>query len=79
MKDHRNITVKSNLTVDQYFDLVADAKAAGNSISSVLRDSWLKHRNVKPDRPPVARPTLGRFQAKFAPGRVARPELRLRH
>lgn len=72
MKDNRNITAKSNMTVDHYLDLVADAKAAGTSVSTLLRDSWLKCRNGKPASRASTRPSLGPFRAKFAPGRAQR-------
>lgn len=79
MKDNRNITLKTNVTVDDYLLIASLAKAARKSMSTHIRDCCLPKPNVKPPRPPVARPSLARFQAKFAPGRIARPELRLRH
>lgn len=79
MKENRSITTKSNLTVDQYLDLVADAKAAGTSVSTLLRDSWLKCRNGKPASRASTRPNVGPFRAKFAPGRGVRGFANMRH
>jgi len=74
MKDNRNRLAKTYLTDRQYDDLEADAKAAGDSISDVLRRSWLACRNVKAPRAPITRPSLVPFQSKFAPGR-GRPQM----
>jgi hypothetical protein len=78
MKDNRSIPAKTNLTVDEYVDLVADAKAAKKSASSLLRDCWLACRNVKPAARPTNRPSLGPFRAKFAPTRTMRPAVYMR-
>jgi hypothetical protein len=78
MKDNRSIPAKTNLTVDQYVDLVADAKAANKSASTLLRDCWLACRNVTPSRCPISRPSLVPFQAKFAPARNVRPAAYMR-
>ena len=78
LKENRSIPAKTNLTVDQYIDLIADAKAAGTSASTLLRNCWLACRNVKPARRPVARPNLAPFQAKFAPARAVRPTAYMR-
>lgn len=75
MKDNRNRLAKTYLTDRQYDDLEADAKASGDSISDVLRRSWLACRNVKRVQRPIARPSLVPFQAKFAPGRGVRPQM----
>lgn len=78
MKENRSIPAKTNLTIDEYVDLVADAKAARKSASSLLRDCWLACRNVKPAMRPKTRPNLAPFQAKFAPGRGVRPAIYMR-
>jgi hypothetical protein len=72
MKDNRTICNKTYMTADEHIDLVADARAARTSASTLLRDCWLACRNGKPAARPVARPSLVPFRAKFAPGRAAR-------
>jgi hypothetical protein len=78
LKDNRSIPAKTNLTVDQYVDLVADAKAANKSASSLLRDCWLACRNANASCRKVTRPSLAPFQAKFAPARAVRPAAYMR-
>ncbi len=78
MKAVHNIIAKTSLTADQFVDLMADSKAMDKSMSAVLRDAWLKSRDVKPARTIGKRPNLGQFQAKFAPGRVTRSQLHVR-
>lgn len=70
MKAVHNIIAKTSLTADQFIDLMNESKAKDKSMSSILRDSWLKCRDVKPARSIGKRPNLGQFQAKFAPGRT---------
>lgn len=70
MKAVHNIIAKTSLTADQYIDLMAESTAKDKSMSAILRDSWLKSRDVKPARATGKRPNLGQFQAKFAPGRT---------
>jgi hypothetical protein len=77
MKDNRSIPAKSHLTPDQYLDLMADAKAANISASSLLRDCWLACRNGNAHRRQIDRPSLVPFQAKFAPGRSTRGFVRM--
>jgi hypothetical protein len=74
MKDNRNRLAKTYLTDRQFDDLTADAQACGDSISDVLRRSWLACRNVKARRAPITRPSLVPSQSKFAPGR-GRPQM----
>jgi hypothetical protein len=78
MKDNRNRLAKTYLTDRQFVELEADANAAGDSISDVLRRSWLACRNLKPARRPITRPSLVPFQAKFAPARNVRPAAYMR-
>jgi hypothetical protein len=78
MKQSRLSLAKTYLTPDQHDDLVADAKAAGHSVSTILRDAWLKCRNGKPAARPVARPKPVPFPPKFAPGRAARRPVHMR-
>jgi hypothetical protein len=75
MKDNRTICNKTYMTPDEHIDLVADAKAAKTSASTLLRDCWLACRNGTRARRPISRPSLVPFQAKFAPGRAVRPQM----
>lgn len=82
MKDNRTMVNKTYMTEDENRDLVADAKAARTSVSTLLRDSWLACRNAKAARRPLNRPNVVPFpvpfQTKFAPGRTARPTAHMR-
>lgn len=78
MKNNRMALAKTYLTFDQHDTLVADAKAAGDSVSDVLRNCWLKCRNGIPASRPPARPNLAPFRAKFAPSRNMRPAVHMR-
>lgn len=78
MKDNRSITMKSNVTVDDFLAIVANAKAVKKSISTHIRDCCLPCGNVKPAARPATRTSLGPFRAKFLPGRSARRPAHMR-
>lgn len=79
MKPARNIIVKTCLTADEFVAFAADCAAEDISHSKKLRDGWIALRNLKARTQLPSRPGIGQRVAKFAPGRIARPELRLRH
>lgn len=78
MKHTHHIIAKTSLTADQYIDLAAESKAKSKSMSAILRDSWLKSRDVKPARTISKRPNLAQFQAKFLPGRSTHAQMHVR-
>lgn len=78
MKQTHHIIAKTSLTADQFIDLAAQSRATSKSMSAILRDSWLKSKDVKPARSIGKRPNLGQFQAKFAPGRASQAQMHVR-
>jgi len=78
MKAARNIIVKACLTADEFVQLAAECEAEDISHSKKLRDSWLSCRNGKPANRASGSTAAGQRMAKFVPGRMSRPAIRMR-
>lgn len=78
----RTIPVKMLLSADEFVEFSNACDADDSSHSRKLRDlarNWLNERNRKAQQQRPGRSGAGQNVAMFLPGRVARPELRLRN
>jgi hypothetical protein len=78
MKANRNITLKSNVTPDEFLTITAHAAAVKKSVSTHIRDCCLPCPDVNRTARPATRTSLGPFRAKLLPGRQARRTTHLR-
>lgn len=79
MKDNRHICNKTYMTERQHNNLVADARAARKSVSTLLCECWENSRDGKAQRRQIPRPNVAPFRAQFLPGRASRGFANMRH